>query len=400
MHDYKQMTNDAVRIGLANGCSSMKRLSSLSYKQLKRYKVPSYYKLCAISKAAGILASRKKSIRRGFKTKDPYLKKPLLVSCYGFKITKDDKLRIPLGNNEFEGIPLVKHTLRILSDPALKVNSFCLTEKSLSLCLSKHVDEMKDPTNTIGIDRNLRNLTAGNREKVTYYDMSKIVEIGETTKDVVKSFRRNDVRIRRDIASKYGKRRTERIKRILHAVSKAIVKEAKEDRQAIIFEDIRNIRNMYRKGNYQGHDYRRQMNNNWPFAEIKRQVEYKAQWEGVPIIHLTKGETRGTSLECIQCGERLQGPLKGDVQHKRQLWCKKCEKWFERDLVAVMNISRRGWARFAQSKGLPSEAMVKEPDKTTAILTVDGSKLASRTGENHQDFLSPPEDGTEPKETV
>jgi hypothetical protein len=65
MRDYRQMANHAIRIGLANKISSIKTVCALSYKQLKRYKVPSSYKLCAVSKAAGILASRKKSMRRG-----------------------------------------------------------------------------------------------------------------------------------------------------------------------------------------------------------------------------------------------------------------------------------------------------------------------------------------------
>jgi putative transposase len=382
MQQYKHMTNDAIRVGLQYYATTLKKLSILTYRQLKCYKVPSCYKLCAISKAAGILASRKKSIRRGFQTKDPYLKRPLLISCYGFKITIDGKLRIPLGSKKFELIPLTGNTLRMLSDPMVKVNSFTLITDSLSLCVSKQVEEVNEIAGTVGIDRNLRNLTVGNQKKITYYDMSKVVELGETTLSIIKSFTRNDVRIRRMLASKYGRRKKERVKRILHVISKTIVEEAKEGNQAIVFEDIRNIRSMYRKGNYQGHDYRRQMNNHWPFQEIKREIEYKAEWEGVPIIHLTKGETRGTSVQCMKCGEGLQSALKRDVQHKRQLWCTKCGRWLDRDLVAVMNISRKGWLRFDQSKGLPNEAMVKEPEKTTVILRVDGSKLSSGRGEN------------------
>ena len=375
MQSFKQITNDCIRIGLANNASSLKRLSILSYKQLKPYNnFPSYYKLCAISKAAGILASRKKSIRRGFKTKNPYLRKLILTSCYGFKIV-NGKLRIPLSNKKFEAIPLNNHTLKILSDPSLKVNSFTLTETSLSLCVSKEVPEVGGLASTVGIDRNLRNFTVGNQESVKYYDASRIVEIGETTKDIIRSFRRNDARIRRAISSKYGRRKAERVKRILHTISKDVVKNALSKKQGIVFEDIKGIRSMYQKGNGQGSDYKRQMNNHWPFAEIKRQIEYKAQWSGIPIIHLTKSETRGTSLQCVRCGERLQSALKGDVQHKRQLWCTECGRWFDRDLVAVMNISRRGWVRFAQSKGIGNEAMVQEPEKTTVILKVDPMKL-------------------------
>jgi len=367
--EFRQMTNDCIRIGLASDATSLKRLSFLSYNELKRYDVPSCYKLCAISKAAGILASRKKSVRRGFPSKTPYLRRPLLISCYSFTILNGN-VKIPLGKRKFEKIPLTKHSQGILSDPQLKVNSFTLTETSLSLCISKEVQEAGKLRGTVGIDRNLRNLTVGNSVSVTYYDMTRVVEVGETTKEIVRSYIRNDLRIRKEIASKYGKRKAERVRRILHLVSKDIVQKAMENKQGIVFEDIRGIRGLYQKGNYQGKDYRRQMNNHWPFAEIKRQIEYKAQWSGVPIIHLTKSETRGTSSLCYQCGERLQG----DRAKSRQLWCQKCEKWFDRDQVAVMNISRKGWLRFDHSKGEAVEAMVQEPSKEVVILRVDASK--------------------------
>jgi putative transposase len=378
MREFKHMTNDCIRIGLASDATTLKRLSLVSYKELKRYDVPSYYKLCTISKASGILASRKKSIKRGFPTKAPNLGKPLLVSCYGFTIV-NGKVVIPLGNRRFEEILLTKHAQRILSDPKLKVKSFTMTETSLSLCISKEVPLVDNVTSTIGIDRNFRNLCVGNKNAVIYYDMSKIIQTGETTKDILKSFKRNDVRIRKEISSKYGKRKNERAKRILHSISKDVVEKAKENKQGMAFEDIRNTRRMCQKGNYQGKDYRRQMNNHWPFAEIKRQIEYKAQWSGVPIIHLTKSETRGTSSLCYQCGERLQS----DRAKPRELWCHKCQKWFDRDLVAVMNISRKGWLKFDHSpqKGEACETMVQEPSKEVVILRVDASKSISKSGQ-------------------
>ncbi len=378
MQDYRHMTNEAIRVGLSNNASSLKKLSLLTYKQLKKYSIPSVYKLCAISKAVGILASRRKSIRRGHLTKDPYMKKPILVSCYSFKIV-NGRLCFPLGEKQFEFIPLNKHTLRMLEDQSLKVRSFLLTETSLSLCIAKEVSELNDLTGAIGIDRNLRNLCVGNQESVTFYDMSKVVGIGETTKEVIKSFKRNDVRIRKRIFSKYGERKSERVKRIHHIISKNVVENALEKKKAIVFADIKNIGSMYRKGNGKGKDYRRQMNNHWHYGEIKRQIEYKAQWSGVPIIHLTKSETRGTSSNCYICGERLLSST--EETKKRQLWCKKCEKWFDRDLVAVMNISRRGWLRFSQSKGIGREAMVSEHERRDEplIRIVDPMKLSSES---------------------
>jgi hypothetical protein len=80
------MVNDSLRIGIAYSASSLRKLSLLAYNQLAQYDSPSYYKLCAISRAAGILAARKKSVRRGFTTRTPYAVRQQLVSCYGFKI--------------------------------------------------------------------------------------------------------------------------------------------------------------------------------------------------------------------------------------------------------------------------------------------------------------------------
>ena len=326
MESFRLMCNDAIRIGLATDASSLKRLSKLTYGELTRYEsVPSYYKLCAISKAAGILASRKKSIRRGFPTKTPHLSKPILVSCYGFKI-ENGSLLVPLGDRKFESIPLNAHTLAAVSQTGVAILSFTLTDRSLSLCLAREVEEMQQVGGVVGIDRNLRNVTVGNAEQVTYYDVSRIVEIAETTRSIVRSFRRNDVRVRRRLAGKYGQRRQERLRQILNRVSKGIVVEAKRNGQAIAFEDISGIREPYRKGNGQGRDFRARMNS-WPFHELKSQVEYKAAWEGVPVITLSAKETRGTTMDCPQCGERLQAPVRDDSQHYRQLWCQRCERW-------------------------------------------------------------------------
>ena len=102
MESFRLMVNDCIRAGLAHDAHSLKRLSLLTYHDLSaRYgsEIPSYYRLCAISKAAGILAARKKSIKRGFPTRQPYLSKPLLVSCYGFRID-GDALVVPIGDRQ------------------------------------------------------------------------------------------------------------------------------------------------------------------------------------------------------------------------------------------------------------------------------------------------------------
>jgi putative transposase len=386
MESFRQMTNDCIRIGLGyemeyGRTPSMKKLSLLSYGEIrKRYGGHSGFALCAISKASGILSARAKSIRRGFPTKAPYLSRPILVSCYGFRI-EEGKLIIHLDSHSTESIRLNSHTRALLLESSLMVRSFTLTKESLALCVSKEVKDIPNAEilGPIGIDRNLRNLTIGDSSRIAFYDMTKVVRISENTRFIIRSFKRADVRVRREIASKYGRRRRERTKQLLNLVSRKIVMDAKANRQVMVFEDIKGIRRLYMKGNMQRKSFRDRMNSA-PWYELKRQTEYKGAWEGVPVITLTRGETRGTTMDCPRCGERLQVAIRGDREHYRQLWCEVCQRWWDRDVVAVLNISRKGWLRFDHSKGGAGEAVRGNPreeggSEEPVILRVDASKL-------------------------
>ncbi|MBM2851924.1 MAG: putative transposase, OrfB family, partial [Candidatus Nitrosotenuis sp.] len=117
METFTQMVNDCIKIGLENNCSTLKRLSKLAYRKLQSYDIMSYYKLNAISQAAGILQNRKQSIKRGIKTKSPFVRKLFLVNCYNFKIN-GCLLSIPYKLRQSIHILLNEYTQKILSDPA------------------------------------------------------------------------------------------------------------------------------------------------------------------------------------------------------------------------------------------------------------------------------------------
>ena len=221
---FRRMVNESIRIGLINEASSLRMLSLLSYNQLADYDSPSYYKLCAISRAAGILAARKKSLRRGYPTRQPYTIRPCLVSCYGFKV-RNGGLEIPVSREKRVSIPLTKHNLEVISQTGVEVRSFTLTRNRLSLSIARDAPRI-GWISTVGLDRNLRNLTVGNVDQIRRYDLSKTVRIAKTTVLIVASFKRDDVRTRTGIASKYGRRRTARTSHILHNVTKTIVERA------------------------------------------------------------------------------------------------------------------------------------------------------------------------------
>src|SRR5438876_3512102 len=155
-----RMINDAIRIALAYDATTLRRVSLLAYNELAPYDSPSYFKLCAISRAAGILAARKKSIRRGFITRTVYAFRQQLVSRYGFKI-ENGYLHIPVSRGKRFSIPLTKHMLEIISQPRVNARSFTLTRNKLCLCIARDAPLLQCDS-TVGVDRNLRSLTVGN----------------------------------------------------------------------------------------------------------------------------------------------------------------------------------------------------------------------------------------------
>ena len=375
---FRRMINDSIRIGLVNDASSLRRLSLLAYNQLAHYDSPSCYKLCSISRAAGILSARKKSLKRGFPTREPYTVKPQLVSCYGFKIMNGG-LEIPVSRGKHLRLPLTEHTLAVISQPGVEVRSFTLTRNKLCLSIAREAP-MIACVSTVGVDRNLRNLTVGNDEETHHYDLSETVRIASTTIRIVASFKREDTRIRTVLASKYGQRRTARAGDLVHNATKTIVARAVQRREAIVLEEIRGIRRLYRKGNGQGRKFRGRMNG-WSFGEAQRQLEYKARWIGLPIIHLSRYETRGSSVTCPRCGERLQS----DKRLGRKLWCGSCRLMMDRDRVAAVNLAWRGRVKFARSRPPMVEAQggaveaVKGNPTPTVIPGVDAPKLTQPT---------------------
>src|SRR5438445_155411 len=178
---------------------------------------------------------------------------------------ENGQLEIPIARGKRLSMPLTKHTLDLISRPGVEVRSFTLTRNRLCLSIAHDVPTV-ECTSTVGVDRNLRNLTVGNDEETRHYDLSETVSIASTTMRIVASFKRDDVRIRRVIASKYGMRRTARTGHLLHTATKTVVALAVQRRQAIVLEDIRGIRCLYCRGNGQGRKYRGRMNG-WTLGE-------------------------------------------------------------------------------------------------------------------------------------
>jgi putative transposase len=219
----------------------------------------------------------------------------------------------------------------------------------------------------LGVDRNLDNVTVADTEnRVEKYDLSKATAINARCRRTKRNLTRSDMKVRRLIFRKYGRLETNRVAWVLHNVSASIVLNAKLQKQAIVMEDLRGIRKLYRRGNGQGSWYRSRMNS-WSYAELQRQIQYKAEWNGVQVIYV---KPYGTSGRCSMCGHRAL------PEENRKLHCPNCGLTVDRDVNAAKNILARG-LRF-KPVGSAVEAMVQEPTRPGVILTVDADQSTSK----------------------
>jgi len=250
-------------------------------------------------------------------------------------------------------LPLNTYVQRFLSQPDVEVRSVTLTIDSISISVRKQMEPVAF-TGMLGIDSNLDNVTVADMQnQVQRFDISKRA-VKDRIRKNKQGFRRNDIKVKKRLFTKYGRLERNRVDWLLHNVSANIVLQAKLRRQAIVMENLKGIRKLYRKGNGQGTDYRSRMNA-WSYGELQRQIQYKAEWNGIPVIYVRPD---GTSARCSMCGHRVL------PEENRKLHCPNCGLTMDRDVNAARNILARG-LRF-KPVGSASEAMVQEPDVGSA----------------------------------
>ncbi len=178
----------------------------------------------------------------------------------------------------------------------------------------------------VGID------TDGNH---LYADLSKIATIQHTYRLKRASIQKRHKHCRtkcNKLLAKLRNRQTKRVENMLHKISKEVVLYAKAKQDAIALEKLTYVRNSMRKGNWKGKNIRGRLNA-WNFRKLQQFIEYKARWEGIPVVYV---DARNTSKTCSRCGclNRL-------CPSDRFLKCKQCHTIIDRHVNASINILKR-----------------------------------------------------------
>ena len=233
----------------------------------------------------------------------PYVFKPFLrADDATFHIAPETGLvRLSLRNGEWIGfdVRLSQYHLGIMDQG--KIKQLVLNGKRAVLIIEKEVPERYTPTSLLALDTNERSIDGvshtsevGMPISVPYTEVSIIQHRHFLRRRNLNKKKSNDLRVWRRLASKEGRRERNRVSQRLHLISKGLVELAALEQSAIALEDLH-----LPKGGGSSRRLRRRLSS-WPQREIHRQIEYKAEGRGVPII---KVDPRYTSKTCPRCGE-------------------------------------------------------------------------------------------------
>ncbi|WXG43627.1 MAG: transposase [Promethearchaeati archaeon SRVP18_Atabeyarchaeia-1] len=326
LETFRTMVNCCIRVGLEKNVTSRFSLQSEVYHQLSGFGLHTWYSLSATEAATAILKNyRKAKRRRRQNARVPRATK--LTAKLGNQAYKvvDGKLRIPIKPREYFYVPLHKRAAQFLSDAALKLGSVTLTASTVSVVFSKTA-EITEPGSYVAYDTNERSIDGayvreGGELAVESHDLSGVSEARQGYFERVRraqSKYAKDRRVATKIQRRWFANQNNKVNTMLHQVSSAIVRQAKNRGQGIILEDLRHIRRAINRkalgvnsfnGKVQMISVRskrlKRRLNSWSFHRLQGFIEYKALWEGVKAVKVSPWNT---SRVCAVCGCIMRDP--------------------------------------------------------------------------------------------
>ena len=325
LETFRNMINHCIRVGLEKNVTSRLRLQSETYHQLSLFGLHTWYSLSAIEVATAILKNYRKAKRKRLNARVPRATKlTAKLGNQGYRVV-DGKLRIPVKPREYFYVPLHKRAAEFLSDAALKLGSVTLTACTVSVAFSKTA-EVTEPKSYVAYDTNERSIDGAyvkddGELSVESHDASGVSEARHGYFERVRRTQAKyagDRRVAKKNQRKWFANQDNKVSTVLHQVSSAIVRKARNREQGIILEDLTNIRRAINRrvlgvNRFDGkiqkiskHSKRlKRRLNSWSFHKLQTFIEYKALWEGVKVV---KVSTWNTSRVIAVCGCVMQDP--------------------------------------------------------------------------------------------
>jgi len=358
MQDFRLMVNKSIRFAMENNLTAKGSLVKLAQSMAKEYHLNFQHARTATEVALSLSKGHRRRLRKGKECKLPYVYKPFLrADDSTFHVSMENgHVRLSIRAGEWSGFDLILSSYHLDALASGKVKQLTLNEKKAVLVIEKEAPEQYVPSLVIALDTNERSLDGVSLSSygvvpitVPFPDVSIVQHRHFVRRRKLARKKRRDRRVGRMLLSKEGKREHDRVSQRLHLVSKGLVRAAEQAQAAIVLEDLRLPR-----GGGRGRRMRRRISS-WPQRELHRQIEYKAEELGVPVI---KVDPRYTSKTCPRCGEIKQRRSRVG----RVFVCDKCGWRMDRQLNAGLNICRTALAELPEAMRRGLGGLRLDPD--------------------------------------
>jgi IS605 OrfB family transposase len=367
LDQFAESVNFCIQRCLEHGVTSRASLHHIAYEEWKpRFNLATHWFHSAGQVATQALRSWRRLCRQG--QADP--KKPPVYEARTMRLElwsdknstgicrfKGDAIQIRVRRGEHLWLPLIiteHHEFRYLRDwrgGGLKVGEITISrlrDRANVFVPFKREVEPKLIEGICGVDINERSvdltiLKPNKRPKHLTLDISRLPAIRHASQLKRKSIQQKlgappqrPVQ-RQRLRVKYWRRERNRTNQIIHVVNKEIAEIAEQERVAVAFEGIKNIRRSMRSkrrsknGQALRKDMRRRLNQ-WPFRKLQTFVEYKVAQRGLPTVEVSNYHK---SKDYPICG-RYNRP------NGHAYRCQACGFEASRHLVASWNIAKDG----------------------------------------------------------
>lgn len=238
-----------------------------------------------------------------------------------FNEEKGEVIYKPWNRIEFDIYPSEKQLKEIKKN---KVKGARLVKKDnfkLHLYLEKNVEipKWQDCETLIGIDIGLNYLAVCStlNIKTGNFGNPKFFKGGE--------WKHLSRRQRKTNSTKW-KHLQNRKEEIIHTISKRIIEYAKQFEKPLIVLEKITLRNSKTKNKWNNF-----LLNTWARRKLQDYIEYKANWEGIPVVYINPYKT---SQICCYCGE--EGERNG-----KHFYCSNCGRQLNADFNASVIISKK-----------------------------------------------------------
>jgi putative transposase len=361
MADFRRLVNECVRQVLATGITSRGKISRFARTRGIEMRVTGTIALAAADVARSLAGAHRRRLREGKVSQVPYVRTPFVrVPRQSFHFDSETgKLRFSVRPGEWTSmvVPVSNYLRESLSYPGRRVTQVHIGLSRVVFIYAQSPPLPFTPTSLVALDTNESSLDGvrvapegATFVRVVFPEIREIQARHVGRRQYLGRKKAHDRRVARRLLGREGARERNRIRSRLHALTRTLIDDLAHHRSVLALEDLTGLPRPRRRS-VQGLARRigsralgRRLSS-WPQGELHRQLLYKAQDRGVPIIWLNPYRT---STTCPMCGEVSE--------HRRRVGtrfdCAKCGWSLDRQLNAGVNLGLAALRRTAGLGGL------------------------------------------------